>query len=196
MWAGGEVETLDVLRIGDAVTRTSTIGDIQHKHGRSGELWFVNVAHEYSTARGVAIRDRQDIVYRDAARPRPAKTDQAGPPAVPRARTRSWNIRTSPVLLFRYSAITFNGHRIHYDHPYATGVEGYDGLVVHGPMQATLLFNLAASEIGRTPRRFSYRGVSPAIVGGELSVCHGADDTGSYWTESDGHIHMEAKAQS
>ncbi len=195
MWAGGEVETLDALRVGDAVTRTSAISDIQHKQGRSGELWFVTVAHEYRTARGVAIRDRQDIVYRDAARPQPSPAGKAEPILARRAHASAWNLRTSPVLLFRYSAITFNGHRIHYDHPYATGVEGYDGLVVHGPIQATLLFNLAAAKIGHTPRRFSYRGVAPAIVGGELSVCHGADDTTSYWTESDGHIHMEARAQ-
>ena len=194
MWAGGQIETLDALRVGDTVTRLSTIAGIERKQGRSGELWFVTVAHDYSTARGPAIRERQDLVYREAARPQAAKNDAAaGAPQPQRPHTRAWSILTTPVLLFRYSAITFNGHRIHYDHPYATGVEGYDGLVVHGPMQATLLFNLAATEIGHAPRRFSYRGVAPAIVGGEISICHGGGE--DYWTESGGRIHMEAKAE-
>lgn len=191
MWAGGQVETLDALRIGDTVTRLSTIADIERKEGRSGELWFVAMTHDYSTERGLAIRERQDIVYREAARSQAGKNDAASKPQRPRLR--AWGVQTTPVLLFRYSAITFNGHRIHYDRPYATEVEGYDGLVVQGPMQATLLFNLAAVEIGHVPQRFSYRGVTPAIVGGELSICRGNGE--DYWTESGGRIHMEAKAE-
>jgi len=195
MWAGGMVETFDALRIGDMVTRMSTISDITHKQGRSGELWFVRVTHQYETVRGIAIRDRQDIVYRGAAGKSPAKASASITPPSPRPRSRHWSVQTSPVLLFRYSAITFNGHRIHYDHPYATGIEGYDGLVVHGPIQATLLLNLAATEAGQTPQRFSYRGVSPAIAGAELMVCRGADNAQDYWTEIDGRLHMEAKAE-
>ncbi|HEY4192499.1 MAG TPA: MaoC family dehydratase N-terminal domain-containing protein [Mesorhizobium sp.] len=192
MWAGGQVETFDALRIGDTVTRTSTIAGVTHKQGRSGELWFVAISHEYETGRGLAIRERQDLVYRDAASATPPKANPESP--APRPGTRHWSVQTSPVLLFRYSAITFNSHRIHYDHPYATGVEGYDGLVVHGPMQATLLLNLAAAQAGETPRRFSYRGVFPAMEGRELMVCR--DDGGhDYWTESGGRIHMEAKAE-
>ncbi|MEP9390024.1 MaoC family dehydratase N-terminal domain-containing protein [Mesorhizobium sp. KR9-304] len=195
MWAGGMIETFDALRVGDAVTRISTISDVTHKQGRSGELWFVTVTHQYETVRGIAIRDRQDIVYRGAADQSPAKASAPIAPPSPSPSNRHWTMQTSPVLLFRYSAITFNGHRIHYDHPYATGVEGYDGLVVHGPMQATLLLNLAAVETGRTPQRFSYRGVAPAIAGAELMVCRDANNAQDYWTESDGKLHMKAKAE-
>ena len=103
---------------------------------------------------------------------------------------------TPSTLLFRYSAITFNGHRIHYDLPYATEVENYRGLVVHGPIQATLLLNLAAMERGVAPRRFDFRGLSPAIAGDLLSICAGAGgEAGSYWTHGpSGQVHMEAKA--
>ena len=101
------------------------------------------VEHEYSTARGPAFRERHDIVYREMPGQAPAATP-ASPASEPPAE-RSWRVESSPVLLFRYSALTFNGHRIHYDQPYVTGVEGYPGLVVHGPLQATLLLNLAAA---------------------------------------------------
>jgi len=194
MWAGGSVEPLAPLMVGDRVRRTSTIANVDRKVGRSGELWFVTVDHEYRTDRGVAIRERQDIVYREAAGAQP----KSPPPAVAasagavRAAERDWTIETPPTLLFRYSAITFNGHRIHYDHPYATEVEGYPGLVVHGPMQATLLLNLAASD-GRRLRAFDYRGLSPAIAGAPLRICAGND--GTLWTDRPGGtIHMEAKA--
>jgi 3-methylfumaryl-CoA hydratase len=192
MWAGGSVELIAPIEIGDHVHRISTIADVVHKTGRSGELWFVTVDHDYLTPRGVAIRERQDIVYRQAAGL--AKTPQTTPaPGAPRPSTRSWTIETPSTLLFRYSAITFNGHRIHYDMPYATGAEGYDGLVVHGPMQATMLLNLAASN-ARPLRSFDYRGVAPAIAGNALTIC--ADDTtGELWTKGpDGTIHMDAKA--
>jgi 3-methylfumaryl-CoA hydratase len=190
MWAGGMIETLDMLKVGDRVRRVSTIRDVTMKQGRSGELWFVAVGHEYLTTRGPAIRERHDIVYREAAR-----QGEVPAPPVPcgdRAAIRSWSVETSPVLLFRYSALTFNGHRIHYDHPYATQAEGYAGLVVHGPLQATLLLNLAADVLGRPPRRFDYRGLSAAVAGPPLAVCHGHD--GRAWTQSEGGgMHMEAR---
>jgi len=193
MWAGGEVETLAPFRIGDQVTRISTIADITHKEGRSGELWFVSINHEYATGRGTVIRERQDIVYREAATPGLAGTASM-PPAPSRTSSSTWTVDTSPVLLFRYSAITFNGHRIHYDHPYVTGVEGYDGLVVHGPLQATLLLNLAAATAGAAPRRFAYRGLSPAIAGKDIRACRGSGtEAGKLWTQGpSGQIHMEA----
>lgn len=196
MWAGGAIETLDLLRVGDTVRRVSTIADITAKQGRSGELWFVVVEHEYLTDRGPAIRERHDIVYREAAQPGAAAS--APPPAREEdlAPAHSWTVETSPVLLFRYSALTFNGHRIHYDYPYATAVEGYDGLVVHGPIQATLLLNLAASVAGTPPPRFSYRGLSPAIAGAPISCCaQAAGEPGKLWTQGpSGRIHMEATA--
>ncbi|MFI0843258.1 MaoC family dehydratase N-terminal domain-containing protein [Mesorhizobium sp. IMUNJ 23232] len=195
MWAGGSIETFEELRIGDRVRRVSTIADVTRKEGKSGELWFVAVDHVYSTERATAIKERHNIVYREAARPATAKP--AGPQSQPagRAFQRSVAVATSPVLLLRYSAITFNGHRIHYDLPYATGVEGYPGLVVHGPIQATLLFNMAASEIGAAPPKFEYRGLSPAIAGTDIFVRRGANtEADVYWTEGEsGVVHMEAR---
>jgi 3-methylfumaryl-CoA hydratase len=194
MWAGGTLETLDALRIGEEVTRTSTITDVTRKQGRSGELWFVAVEHEYSTARGPAIRERHDIVYREAAKPGGGGAT-AAPVPPQRPASLSWTVETSPVFLFRYSAITFNGHRIHYDFPYVTEVEGYEGLVVHGPIQATLLFNIAAASIGHAPRWFEYRGVAPAFAGSDLLVCRDdAEVGGSYWVQgASGRVHMEAR---
>jgi 3-methylfumaryl-CoA hydratase len=198
MWAGGSVETLAPMRVGDRVLRTSTIDDVSLKVGRSGALCFVAVRHELSTDHGLAIRERHDIVYRE---PTSRSNASAGSAAVnaqidaPRV-DKVWTIETSPVLLFRYSALTFNGHRIHYDHPYVTGVEGYAGLVVHGPLQASLLFNLAASLGGRAPRLFNYRGVAPLIVGTPLRVCGRREATGEVkcWTETGEGIKMDATA--
>jgi 3-methylfumaryl-CoA hydratase len=193
MWAGGELEILDQLRIGDKVRRTSTIQNIIRKEGRSGDLWFVTVGHEYDTDRGLAVRERQDIVYREAAMsaaktPVPAVSAECEPVGFSRS------IETPPTLLFRYSAITFNGHRIHYDLRYATEVEGYEGLIVHGPVQATLLLNLAANSEPGGFAHFSYRGLSPAIAGNRLSICRGAGEkSNQFWTESgDGVRHMHA----
>ncbi len=193
MWAGGSVETLQPLRVGDTVRRVTTIADVAQKHGRSGELWFVVVNHAYETARGVAIRERHDIVYREAVAAQ-SRTPEAATGA--RAGEPAWTVPTTSTLLFRYSALTFNGHRIHYDLPYATGVEGYAGLVVHGPLQATLLFNLAAARLGALPRRFDYRGVAAAIAGAALDVSATSDgDQLRLWTSGpDGQVHMEATA--
>ncbi|MGY2049336.1 FAS1-like dehydratase domain-containing protein [Methylobacterium sp. JK268] len=169
MWAGGEIEILQPLRLGDRVARRETVADVAAKEGRTGTLCFVTVRHAYETARGLAIRERQDIVYREAARP---GAPAAAPPPAPESppAEAAWTVPATPVLLFRYSAMTFNGHRFHYDHPYATQVEGYPGLVVHGPLQASLLLNLAAVLLGRVPERFRYRGVSPLIAGGTFRV--------------------------
>ena len=117
--------------------------------------------------RGNRITERHDIVYREDPGAGPAAQPAA---AVPWAAERVWTITPDPVLLFRYSALTFNGHRIHYDFPYATGVEGYGGLVVHGPLQATWMLNLAADLLGRLPARFSYRGLSPLTCGQPVRI--------------------------
>jgi 3-methylfumaryl-CoA hydratase len=157
MWAGGELEMLAPLRVGDTVRRTSRIEDVAFKTGRSGRLCFVTVAHEFSARGETAVRERHNIVYRDKATGEKA--------AVPEASTKPFAaeqaIDPSPILLFRYSALTFNSHRIHYDVDYAMREEGYAGLVVHGPLQATLLLHHAAAVAGRPPKRFSYRGVAP-----------------------------------
>ena len=172
MWAGGEVEFLSPLSTGDTIVRRSTIGGIRMKDGRTGELCFVEVHHEYLRGHVVCIRERQDIGFRHAA-----SAAQKQSPAAPSARAdrfnadTSWTVDASAVRLFRYSALTFNGHRIHYDLPYAKNAEGYDGLVVHGPLQASLLLNLAATMAKRPPKRFRYRGIAPLLAGQNFEVC-------------------------
>jgi len=171
MWAGGETETLDALRVNDKVTRTSRIASVSRKEGRSGTLCFVVLRHEFATDRGLAIRERQDLVYREPSAPGQAATPRETPESAPSAAARlCWTVEPDPVLLFRYSALTFNGHRIHYDLPYARDVEGYPGLVVHGPLQATLLFNMATVLGGRVPRRFTHRGVAPLTAPNTLQA--------------------------
>ena len=226
MWAGGEVEIRAPFRVGDTVTRRSTIADVSMKEGRSGTLCFVAVRHEYFTERGLAVSERHDIVYRDAEPKRPSLPPHAEVPAdgrprstqaggasfeaplrsapqdeggggKPRKADLSWSIDATPLLLFRYSAMTFNGHRIHYDLPYVTGEEGYAGLVVHGPIQATLLLNLATVLGGKAPRRFTYRGLSPLIAGAPFTVAGARTPEGGVrcWTEShDGRTCMEGEA--
>jgi len=182
MWAGGELEFFDVLRVGDEVTRASRIKDVSLKTGSTGVLCFVSVEHTITTPRGVAIQERQDIVYRDMSGAAPAASAKPAPPA-PVAKHRESHM-ADPVLLFRYSALTFNGHRIHYDRDYVTKVEGYPGLVFHGPLQAALIVEFAAKlHGGAAPRKFSYRGVQPLFEGSEFSV--NADDTAAgmeLWT--------------
>ena len=157
MWAGGDVTHFAPLTIGEAVTRRSVIGDITAKQGRSGTLVFVTVEHEYSSGGRLCIREKQSIVYREISVPRPVKN---APDAVDPTTLRS-SLAPDPVLLFRYSALTFNAHRIHYDHVYATETEAYSGLVVHGPLQATLLLNLAAE--GSCPRMWCSFGARRAF---------------------------------
>jgi 3-methylfumaryl-CoA hydratase len=168
MWAGGQFAFHDRIRVGDEVTRTSKIADVSLKTGSSGALCFVTVAHTITTARGVAIAERQDIVYREAAGP--GQKPAAAPAAPAPAKHRRTHL-ADPVLLFRYSALTFNGHRIHYDRDYVTKVEGYPGLVFHGPLQAALLAEFAASLHADTgPTTFDYRGVNPLFDGAEFSL--------------------------
>jgi 3-methylfumaryl-CoA hydratase len=141
MWAGSQFQFHEPVRVGDAVTRVSTIHDVTEKSGRTGPLVFVKVRHEISRegSSNVAITEFHDIVYREAAKP-----DEVAPPPVAASETSEWEKGWVPddVLLFRYSALTFNGHRIHYDRRYVTEVEGYPGLIVHGPLIATLLLDL------------------------------------------------------
>ncbi|SEH30130.1 3-methylfumaryl-CoA hydratase [Methylobacterium sp. 275MFSha3.1] len=195
MWAGGEIETLSDLRAGDTVTRTETVRDVAFKSGRSGSLCFVTVDHTVSTERGVAIRERQDIVYREAAG---AQTGTGAAPERDGSESYAviWEVPATPTLLFRYSAMTFNGHRFHYDQPYATRVEGYADLVVHGPMQATLLMNLAATLLGRVPRTFTYRGIAPMTANQVFRVCGRVAGTAfeGVTLDAGGQVCMRARA--
>jgi 3-methylfumaryl-CoA hydratase len=181
MWAGGELEFVDTLRVGDEVTRTSRIADVTLKTGSTGTLCFVAVDHLIATSRGTAIRERQDIVYRNVS---PAAAASAKPAAPPPAAQHRETHMADTVLLFRYSALTFNGHRIHHDRDYVTRVEGYPGLIFHGPMQAALLVEFAAKlRGGRVPKKFSYRGVQPLFEGSEFSVNANMTDAGmELWT--------------
>lgn len=157
MWASSEIIFHDDLRVGDEATRTSRIEDVVLKVGRTGTLCFVTVRHHVAAKGTLVLEERQDIVYRELDAPGgAAKT----PPAAEHgAHWRSMTAQ-SP-LLFRYSALTFNGHRIHYDRRYVTEVEGYPGLIVQGPLQAALLLYYASELRGAPPKRFGFRGLSP-----------------------------------
>ena len=181
MWAGGELQFFDSLRVGDEARRSSRIADVSLKSGSTGQLCFVSVEHEVTTARGTAIRERQDIVYREIGGAPGVAPAKAAP--APTAQHRETHM-SDPVLLFRYSALTFNGHRIHYDRDYVTRVEGYPGLIFHGPLQAAFIVELAAKlQGGMPPKKFVYRGVQPLFEGSEFSV--NANDNGAsmeLWT--------------
>lgn len=162
MWAGGTLCFHAPLRPGARIVRDSTVRDITFKTGSSGALGFVAVEHLWSIDGELAISEMQDLVYREY--PRPGDRPRS-PAAEPWTVAEFVDFKPDPVLLFRFSALTFNGHRIHYDQPYATDVEGYGGLVVHGPMQALVMVNLAARMLGRLPAQFRYRSLAPLICG-------------------------------
>jgi 3-methylfumaryl-CoA hydratase len=194
MWAGGELEFFDTLRVGDETTRTSRIAEVTMKTGSTGVLCFVSVDHLVTTPRGTAIRERQDIVYREISAQPSAPAKPAAPP--PAAKHRESHM-ADPVLLFRYSALTFNGHRIHYDRDYVTRVEGYPGLIFHGPLQAAFLVECAARlHGGAAPKKFSYRGLQPLFEGSEFSINANDDDAAmELWTaNSAGQPTMKATA--
>ncbi|MBU9398758.1 MaoC family dehydratase N-terminal domain-containing protein [Burkholderia multivorans] len=162
MWAGGRLQFLRPLAVDTPIQRRSTIANVQSKSGRSGQLVFVTVLHEIGDAHGVAIREEQDIVYRDAPPPAAAGTPAPAAPTAPTDEQYSRIVTPDPVLLMRFSALTFNGHRIHYDRPYAMEEEGYPGLVVHGPLIAMLLMEeLRRRHPDKTIRAFDFKAVSP-----------------------------------
>jgi 3-methylfumaryl-CoA hydratase len=174
MWAGGELVYHGAFMLGDTVAKTSTIEDVAVKSGKSGKLVFVTVRQLYHARGSLILEERQDIVYRQAPPTSrdgaPASTIAPSVDAATQLPSGSWSITPSSVLLFRYSAMTFNSHRIHYDEAYARQIEGYDGLVVHGPLQATFMLNLAAARSDSRLRRFSYRGIAPLICDGPFQV--------------------------
>ena len=196
MWAGGRLSFHHALQVGDEVTRTSTIQGVEAKTGRSGNLVFVTARHEIATARGVAISEEHDIVYRDAPVPgAPVPPPQAAPLDGAFSRT----IVPDDVLLFRYSALTFNGHRIHYDRKYVTEVERYPGLVVHGPLIATLLLDLLRRQHpNAVVKSFSFRALLPTFDQNAFSVCGRPDGPGRYalWAHDHaGWLTMQASAE-
>ena len=202
MWAGGRLDFLQPLRVGETVTRVSSIKDVSIKQGRSGALVFVCVKHDFQTAHGLALSEEHDIVYRDAPATVGA-SDSAGAPApeptpAPLDAQFSREIVPDPVLLFRYSALTFNGHRIHYDRSYVTGVEGYPGLIVHGPLIATLLLDLLRRNLPQARvKRFSFKAVRPVFDIHPFTVCGRSEGkTVTLWAcDHEGWLTMQATAE-
>lgn len=194
MWAGGRVRFVRPLAVHAEVQRVSRILSVQRKDGRSGSLVFVTVLHEVSDAHGLAISEEQDIVYRDA--PAPGATPPV-PPAAPTDEQFARRVTPDPVLLMRYSALTFNGHRIHYDRPYAMSDEGYPGLVVHGPLIATLLMEtLRGAHPGRQIASFEFKAVSPLFDTAPFTVagCVDGQDARLWARGPQGQLAMSASA--
>jgi len=198
MWAGSDFIFHQPLLVGDTLARTSTIVDVKEKSGRTGTLLFVRVRHEIRRNGNaqVALTEHHNIVYREAARP-----DDVAPPPVAAPADFAWkrDIVADDVLLFRYSALTFNGHRIHYDRKYVTEVEGYPGLIVHGPLIATLLMDLLRRELpDARVSRFEFKAVRPTFDINPFSV-HGqpASDGKSvrlWGRDHEGWLTMDATA--
>jgi 3-methylfumaryl-CoA hydratase len=192
MWAGGRLTFAAPLRVGDRVRKTTEIKDIRIKSGRTGRLAFVTVRHELFGAEGLAVTEEHDIVYKETDSPAPASSPEA-----PSGARLSREIHPSPLLLFRYSALTYNGHRIHYDRDFCKS-EGYPGLIVHGPLLATLLVDLVLE--GRAESRiaaFQFRAVSP-LFDTDAFFVHAKDAEGGMevWAESsNGALAMTGKVQ-
>jgi 3-methylfumaryl-CoA hydratase len=197
MWAGGRLkwEAANPLRVGDEVQRESRIASVEHKSGRSGDLVFVTVVHEIRNGRGLAVTEEHDIVYRAAAQPGdPAPQPTAAPSNA------AWQRELTPddVLLFRYSALTFNGHRIHYDRRYVTEIEGYPGLIVHGPLIATLLVDLVRRHAPDAPvASFEFKALRPTFDGRPMRVnAVPAGKSIELWAQDhEGWLTMKGKAQ-
>jgi itaconyl-CoA hydratase/mesaconyl-C4 CoA hydratase len=192
MWAGGRLKFLRPLLVGVAAERVSTIADVTEKEGRTGRLLFVTVKHDYFQDGMPCIAEEQDIVYRE-----PSPPILSGTKPAPEA---EWadTIQPSPVMLFRYSAVTFNGHRIHYDEPYVRQVEGYPGLVVHGPLIATMMGRaFTRANPGRVVKEFSYRGLRPLIAPRPFQVAGRLEsrETAALWAEQDGTLAHRAEVR-
>lgn len=192
MWAGGSLTFYAPLRVGEVLEQRSAIRSVVEKDGKAGRMVFVTVDHAIYGERGLAVEERQDIVYL-------AIPESYAPPGklpVPDKPVLHSVAPMSETLLFRYSAITFNAHRIHYDLSYAQQVEHYPGLVVHGPLQATLLMQAACDHMGRRPVQFDFRGVHPMFHGEALDIMATEDEDGSLTlcTGQNGHQGMQATA--
>jgi 3-methylfumaryl-CoA hydratase len=195
MWAGSRVEFLSPIAIGAALTRISTIAAIRPKRGASGDLLFVTLRHEIAAEGIGAICEEQDLVYRA---PAAAAATPAAPTPVPAAEHADAlrSISPDPVLLFRYSALTFNAHRIHYDRDYARDVEGYAGLVVQGPLIATLLMDhYLRTTRGVTPSRFVFRAEAPLIDGAPFDLCLAHESNGARLWARDGAGRITMRAE-
>ncbi len=167
MWAGGRLEFKRLIKIGERMSRESEILSVEPKSGKSGNLVFVTVRHTVTASNTVAVVEEHDIVYRDAAQP--GAPAPAGKPA-PASAVWRHEVMPDEAMLFRYSALIFNAHRIHYDLDYCRKEEGYPGLIVHGPLQTTLLLDLCRRHAGKPVRKLDYRAVSPVFHNEKLNV--------------------------
>jgi len=196
MWAGSKIVFHRPLQTGSRIYRQSVIVDVATKHGQSGPLVFVSLQHTVSDEQGVALVENQNIVYRDAN----ANTGQATPPprTIAYVAQFSRTVTPDPVLLFRYSALTFNSHRIHYDYPYATVEEGYPDLVVHGPLVATLLIEEVQQRFpGRSIGAFEFKALSPLFANAPFDIAGCIEgNTVHVWSQTpQGGLAMLAKAE-
>ena len=194
MWAGGRLTYHAPLIVGQSTEKLSEIKDVTAKSGRAGALVFVTVLHKLSQDGVICIEEEQDIVYREA----PAKgAPKPTPAAAPQEASRAQEITPDPVLLFRYSALTSNGHRIHYDRTYAQQEEDYHDLVVHGPLTATLLQGFATAGTGARLMQFDFRGMAPLFGDRPFTLEAGLAEDGvlPLWAKGpDGELAMKAKA--
>jgi 3-methylfumaryl-CoA hydratase len=198
MFAGAHMDFVGAIRVGDTVTRTQEIVSVVPKSGKTGRLLFVSVRETYAGPRGVEMVQKNDIVYREPAE---GGTNTPPPPKIaPTSAQWSRTVTPDPVMLFKYSAVTLNGHRIHYDRPYAMEVEGYPGLVVHGPLIGTLLMDLCRRERPKDKlASFSFRAVAPIFDTAPFSVNaaakNGSADEWTLWAANDqGHLCMQGEA--
>ena len=195
MWAGSRISFPGALPIGAAAERVSRIERIEDKRGRSGQLAFVTVSHRLASDAGIAIEEEHDIVYRDA----PA-ADAPAPPTEQAPSDAQWQREIVPevALLFRYSALTFNGHRIHYDRIYCREEEGYPGLVVHGPLMATLMVDLLRrEEPSARITSFTFRAKRPVFDTAPFTVAGRRDETGAaLWVaDAEGALCMDGRVE-
>lgn len=192
MWAGSRLRSNVPLRIGDRLTRRSEVASLTPKIGGSGRLLFVTIRHTLAGSAGGSVIEEQDIVLREAASRSPPSGSSTGPAPFDFEHM----VTPTPTLLFRFSALTFNAHRIHYDHPYATQVEGYEGLVVHGPLMAVLMLDLVdRASPGAMVSAFDFKAVNPAFVPHPLAVRANTTETGfALRVESAGRIASTAIA--
>lgn len=178
--AGGELRFYRPLKVGSAVRRRVRVVGVEAKEGRSGTLCFVTIERELSCEGQVAMIERLISAYREAAPPLPATLpstrSEAEEPTQVATERAARDIEFGTMFLMRFSALTYNAHRIHFDYPYAVCNEGYPGLVVHGPLQATILLHAAAEALGRTPSRFEFKAVRPLIAGHKARLVSAADE--------------------
>ena len=176
MWAGSEIKVLKPIRVGDKVVKQSTVADIQVKEGRTGLLCFVTAEYNFLVKNEVTINEKHNIVYRDISK---SGGGSGYSKEIPERADLSEKIFMHPTILFRYSAIGFVGHRIHYDHPYTVNEENYPGLIVHGPLQATYLLRAAEKLMGKQVKSFTHKVMAPVFANSEYMVGVDKMDDGS-----------------